>query len=144
MRKKGIANIVYVAIAVVVAIGLGIFAYTAMNASRENSAPLTTSTTIVQAGQTTTTSIQQATGCGDGVCDEEVGENPVTCPRDCIPNCGNGICEPELRETYQNCGDCPPYIVDPDTGKVIVQCGDGYCNTELGETPTNCPTDCHE
>jgi uncharacterized integral membrane protein len=44
--------------------------------------------------------------CGNGKCEEEFGENNLTCPQDCKQSfCGDGICGPG--ETSQNCPqDC--------------------------------------
>ncbi len=44
--------------------------------------------------------------CGNGVCEPQLGENFITCKRDCN-TCGNTICDVKLGETYQNCpSDC--------------------------------------
>ncbi len=91
--------------------------------------------------------------CGDRYC--EPGENPDTCPMDCLicgdgtcwdvecgacdedcvnipgcSRCGNGICSgtDDCINCPQDCGICP------------MQCGNGIC--EHGEGCTSCSRDC--
>ncbi len=85
-------------------------------------------------------------GCGNGKCDS--GENPTTCPSDCLAKtCGNNVCEPGEKE--KGCADC-----SPDCGNGICDgkdtvincptecfCGDGICS-KPGENKNSCPTDC--
>jgi hypothetical protein len=56
---------------------------------------------------------QSTRGCGDGICDGYVGEDPDTCPEDCdgygreLIFCGNGTCEPLFGEDERFCAaDC--------------------------------------
>ena len=70
-----------------------------------------------------------ATLCGNGVC--EADESVTTCPSDCNtePVCGNVICE--AGETASSCpADC----------KNVAECGNGVCET--GESAVTCPKDC--
>jgi len=55
--------------------------------------------------------------CGDGVCDSDIGESPVTCPADCgsLKYCGNGICD--YGESTTTCPD--------DCGVAPTTCSDG-------------------
>ncbi|HEY3351970.1 MAG TPA: hypothetical protein VGQ83_01855 [Polyangia bacterium] len=65
--------------------------------------------------------------CGDGVCD--IAENGTTCPADCAAICGNGRCDSGLNETVKNCpADCHA-------------CGDSVCSFPLENCHT-CPADC--
>lgn len=41
------------------------------------------------------------TCCGDGICDESIGETSATCAKDCY--CGNGVCE----RSEETCPSCP-------------------------------------
>jgi hypothetical protein len=51
--------------------------------------------------------------CGDGICQEEIGENCETCYIDCgvCQTCGDTFCQSEIGETCEtcpaDCGDCP-------------------------------------
>jgi hypothetical protein len=48
--------------------------------------------------------------CGDGICDESVGESLISCRWDCFAGpvvCGDGFCDILLGETEENCEeDC--------------------------------------
>ncbi|MBP9837996.1 MAG: hypothetical protein KBC84_04715, partial [Proteobacteria bacterium] len=61
-----------------------------------------------------------ATGCGNGVCSSEEGEDSTTCPQDCGVggSCGDGVCSSALGE---NNASCPQ-----DCGSEGY-CGDGVC-----------------
>jgi len=64
--------------------------------------------------------------CGDGFCDESIGENAQTCPSDCACNL-DGRCD--SWETVETCPlDCT--------------CGNYVCDVDLGENVANCMTDC--
>jgi hypothetical protein len=58
--------------------------------------------------------------CGDGKCDEKLGENWTNCKQDCPkPSvCGNGLCEPgeNCENCSQDCGFCSDeyYPEDPE------------------------------
>lgn len=51
--------------------------------------------------------------CGDGLCDEDSGENSVTCPADCgvevvkLGRCGDGTCGLNRLGATENCENCP-------------------------------------
>jgi len=55
--------------------------------------------------------------CGDGACDADIGESPVTCPVDCgaLKYCGDGICD--YGESPQTCA--------ADCGLAPTTCSDG-------------------
>ena len=66
--------------------------------------------------------------CGDDVCEDALGETPESCPADC--HCGDGVCVADLGEDHDTCpADCP-------------LCGDGACEDALGEDHDGCPADC--
>jgi type II secretory pathway pseudopilin PulG len=74
---------------------------------------------------------QNATVCGNQIC--ELPETFQSCPADCsaVQICGNNVCDED--ETQYNCpNDCgsPPVTCDQDT----------VCDS--GENTLNCPTDC--
>lgn len=44
--------------------------------------------------------------CGDGICDQSIGENSLNCPIDCA-SCGDGICDGAIGESSTTCPlDC--------------------------------------
>jgi|GEM_PF-2501639 len=55
--------------------------------------------------------------CGDGICDSDIGESPVTCPADCgaLKYCGDGICD--YGESTTTCA--------ADCGVAPTTCSDG-------------------
>lgn len=80
--------------------------------------------------------------CGDGICDPEGGETPVSCMVDCQPECETPVDCLELTWAvdcvgHWGCeqGTCLP-VCDPET------CGDGDCDPDLGESAGSCPLDC--
>jgi hypothetical protein len=100
-------------------------------------------------------------GCGDGICDESVGENRFSCRLDCNKaSCGNRICEPE--ETSTSCPSdcigrggaiCGDGVCQPGSGEDFITCqadcdppplfcGDGICTDSLGEDINSCAVDC--
>lgn len=105
-------------------------------------------------------------GCGDGVCNGDLGENCYTCASDCGQCCGNGACDAVFGETCStctaDCGPCPPVcgngVVETGeqcetsgncrTGYVCIRCqcvrhcGNGTCEPSLGESFKTCPADC--
>jgi len=64
--------------------------------------------------------------CGDGVCDEKLGEDEDSCPKDCGKCNFNGICEVELGENFLNCADCPSGSKDGYCDKIK----DGICDED--------------
>jgi len=87
--------------------------------------------------------------CGDGYCDEHLGEDHDWCSRDC--RCGNGNCD--ANEDPTNCpADCScgdercqaAFGEDHATcpADCPVACGNGECEADLGETPWSCEIDC--
>jgi hypothetical protein len=91
--------------------------------------------------------------CGDGICDDTIGEDNSTCPEDC-PLCGNGVCEEgengtdcpddcatECGDGYcgqtEDCDSCPT-----DCGACPPTCGNGTCDPVIGESCATCPADC--
>jgi cysteine-rich repeat protein len=92
--------------------------------------------------------------CGDGICENDVGESCVTCAGDCCPNCGDGIvnefeeCDGSVPPGFPTCQDqcypggspsCTSCLVDyatcqgdlPECGNGVIECGE-ECD---GETP---------
>ncbi len=82
-------------------------------------------------------------GCGDGFCDNLLGETASSCAFDCapdvvVPACGDGFCDVLLGEDSLSCSsDCgvPP-------APIVPVCGDGFCDGLLGETEVSCSADC--
>ncbi len=82
--------------------------------------------------ETSTVNLNPIPHCGNGLCEPQLGENPLTCPIDCGHSCGNGICEPQYGENPRTCPvDCRGPI-----------CGNGICERHLGENERNCRIDC--
>ena len=94
--------------------------------------------------------------CGDGFCDQVLGETFNTCPADCVEefvDCGNGI-----EDSGENCLTCPMDITTVDCSTdgecpFVEQecgldpacppcCGDGVCDEAEGETILSCFIDC--
>src|SRR3989304_419127 len=67
------------------------------------------------------TGFQVVGECGNGLCEPEFGENPLTCPQDCgspPPVCGNDVCESgeTCSSCAKDCGSCPPGPVGGNGG----------------------------
>ena len=74
--------------------------------------------------------------CGDGLCDDTIGEDCDTCPDDCgsCPEpCGDGVCDDTIGEDCDTC--------DADCGACPF-CGDGSCDEHEG--CSTCSDDCGE
>ena len=92
--------------------------------------------------------------CGNGDCEDVLGESSQNCAVDCCGTCGDGDCSgPECAETLETCtedcgfcgdevcvqGEGPENCADDCCG----ECGDGKCLGEpCGETAEYCPDDC--
>ncbi len=81
-------------------------------------------------------------GCGDGICQSDAGEAPLSCPADCTANCVwtpdcIGLPWPLECGGAWSCdlGYCTPHCTP-------AACGDGVCDTAYGETSASCPADC--
>jgi len=105
--------------------------------------------------------------CGNGYCQEYMGEDCENCPQDCgpcsgecdepgfVPDC-DGKCRPEWLLGNGQCNDgtgggpggganfnCPQWEWDyGDCEPEPVNCGDGWCDWEMGEDCESCPWDC--
>ncbi len=75
------------------------------------------------------------TRCGDGRCD--LGELD-RCPEDC-EGCGDGVCQPELGERART---CPQDCRRAPTPARVSACGDGRCEPAAGEDCRSCTSDC--
>jgi hypothetical protein len=77
--------------------------------------------------------IDLAAYCGNGVCDDGLGENCMGCPNDCgdCTVCGNGACEKGYPK--EGAAECPQ-----DCGP----CGDGYCTQYENDPAHFCLLDC--
>jgi hypothetical protein len=67
--------------------------------------------------------------CGNGVCEDKVGETSTNCMQDCapIPYCGDKICN--NGETYSTCkSDCKPECIANSDCKATDECMTGVCN----------------
>ncbi len=71
--------------------------------------------------------------CGDGTCDDWMGEDSSTCPDDCPGYCGDGYCDDLNGEDEWSCSD--------DCGEPLY-CGDTTCSYEIGEDEWSCFEDC--
>jgi hypothetical protein len=101
--------------------------------------------------------------CGDGTCDQAGGENPCSCPEDCLEagaccqdeDCPALPCGPCCRtfcedyrctsETLDNCcgnGECEAGEDAQSCPEDCDRCGDGTCDDQTGENPCSCPDDC--
>ncbi len=73
--------------------------------------------------------------CGDGICDENGGENAEICPEDCATIiCGDNFCDYGKGENYSSCDmDCPSGSKDDYCDKI----SDGRCDPDCksGEDP---------
>lgn len=68
--------------------------------------------------------------CGNGVCQEDCGENAQTCFVDCGPRCKDGDCQQYAGENHDNC---------PQDCSGTASCGDGVISN--GEDCHSCPAD---
>ncbi|MFH1452186.1 MAG: hypothetical protein ABIF88_03370 [archaeon] len=72
--------------------------------------------------------------CGDGECQEELGENCATCNVDC-GYCESHFCGDEVCDSGETCSSCKK-----DCGTCKGYCGDDVCNSD--ESCSICETDC--
>ena len=82
--------------------------------------------------------------CGDGFCDETVGESRGSCPEDCQQPCtipGNCLME-EWDLPCEGRWDCVEEVCVPICD--YDACGDGTCSPGNGENAQTCPQDCRE
>ncbi|MFA6330228.1 MAG: hypothetical protein WCX64_06130, partial [Candidatus Micrarchaeia archaeon] len=73
--------------------------------------------------------------CGDGICDADIGESPVTCPADCgaLNYCGDGICDyGESTSTCpEDCGVAPTTCSDGTRYSTCSATAPYYCDNGL-------------
>ena len=91
--------------------------------------------------------------CPNGTCNDDEGEDCVSCPQDCGDCCGDEVCDPDHGEDCatcsQDCGPCCPNqkcdqqedceICPADCGE-CPKCPDGECGDD--EDCGTCPDDC--
>ncbi|MFH1838044.1 MAG: DUF333 domain-containing protein [Candidatus Kuenenbacteria bacterium] len=99
-------------------------------------------------------------GCGNGKCEKEKGENIFSCNKDCNPICGDNQCVDgeTCSSCSRDCGECPKMlncgdrICQENEGENIFSClkdckpfpncGDGICNEKENENSFTCQKDC--
>jgi hypothetical protein len=80
--------------------------------------------------------------CGDGRCDDELGETQGSCPTDCYDRCTadadclNARWDVLCEGTWDCAGGACVEVCDYAT------CGNGSCDADLGETFQTCRADC--
>ncbi|HSA23412.1 MAG TPA: hypothetical protein P5076_18275 [Myxococcota bacterium] len=82
------------------------------------------------------------TGCGDAVCDPDLGETETSCPADCVEACAS-VSECLDRTWRLPCIGAWACLANTCTPLCdYTQCGDGLCDPAAGEDTGGCPDDC--